>query len=156
MECSTVVWCLPPNAIPISTKGLRVNFFVRYMATCLGKAIFGELFLAFSSSIFISNLSEMSNLFAFSSSYLRHLKLFKVISWASFISFSVKNGSRWFASEYDPIPPVFGPLSPLSRALWSCEVARGRMFLPAKVAEMAENGWEVKYTPNIKMDGNTI
>ena len=31
-----------------------------------------------------------------------------------------KNGSKWFVSEYDPIPPVIGPLFPSNACGWSC------------------------------------
>ena len=36
------------------------------------------------------------------------------------------------AGEQAPMPPVLGPVSPSSRALWSCEVASGRTCLPCK------------------------
>ena len=37
------------------------------------------------------------------------------------------------AGEYAPIPPVFGPLSALSLALWSCEVAIGSILSPSTI-----------------------
>src|SRR5712692_7380125 len=35
-ECSTVVWCLPPNCRPISGSEASVRRFARYMAICRG------------------------------------------------------------------------------------------------------------------------
>ena len=37
MECSTVVWCLPPNWRPISGSDAEVSCFTRYMAIWRGK-----------------------------------------------------------------------------------------------------------------------
>src|SRR5688500_12393302 len=35
------------------------------------------------------------------------------------------------AGEYAPMPPVFGPVSPSPRRLWSCDVASGSTCLPS-------------------------
>ena len=35
-ECSTVVWCLPPNCRPISGNEASVRCLARYMAICRG------------------------------------------------------------------------------------------------------------------------
>jgi len=39
MECSTVVWCFPPNWRPISAAEAVVSCFTMYIATWRGKAI---------------------------------------------------------------------------------------------------------------------
>ena len=43
----TVVWCFPPNFLPISGRETLAISLDRYMATCRGKATLGELFFDF-------------------------------------------------------------------------------------------------------------
>jgi hypothetical protein len=45
-ECITVVWCFPPNCLPISGRDASVICLARYMAICRGKTIARELLLA--------------------------------------------------------------------------------------------------------------
>src|SRR5216684_3802602 len=49
MECSTVVWCLPPNCRPISGSEAVVSCLTIYIATCRGKAIARVLLRTFRS-----------------------------------------------------------------------------------------------------------
>ena len=37
----------------------------------------------------------------------------------------LKNGRRWFLSEYEPIPPVIGPVFPSNACGWSCAAGIG-------------------------------
>src|SRR4030065_1380318 len=56
----TVVWCFPPNFLPISGREDLVNSLARYMAIWRGKEILGELFFDLSWDVFILNLWQMS------------------------------------------------------------------------------------------------
>src|SRR5580704_14028342 len=49
IECSTVVWCLPPNWRPISGSDAVVSCLTMYVATCRGKAIARVLLRTFKS-----------------------------------------------------------------------------------------------------------
>src|SRR5713226_468973 len=49
IECSTVVWCFPPNCRPISGSDAVVSCFTMYMATWRGNAIARVLLFTFKS-----------------------------------------------------------------------------------------------------------
>src|SRR5512137_2965140 len=56
----TVVWCFPPNFLPISGREELVSSLARYMAIWRGNETFGELFFDLSCEGLILNLWQTS------------------------------------------------------------------------------------------------